>query len=137
MRTKEIFNGRELVEVHEGSKFEMEGFWGCNVGTIVTFQVRRGVEVQSKVIEVTGTGTTFVVSEILTHDALSDMEVEATTVEPSDIEAIPHVETPKFNKAKFTKKELISFIEDNHIDIVYENKTKAEIVSELKELGAL
>ena len=75
------------------------------------------------------------VTHIKADDEYATMEVEAEDV---DVEVSEYSELPKFTKTKFTKKELVDFINDNNIDIdVKSNISKADIVSSLKELGVM
>ena len=131
MRTAEIFDGKQLIEVTENQTFRIDGTWNWDVGTIVTFQVKRGIEVETIVKSKDGTGSQFIVTKIKTSDDLAEMSVEADDIE---IETIPNSDI-KFLKKKFTKKDIIDFINENNLEINYKNMTKTELVNTLTELN--
>lgn len=117
MRTAEIFNGHTFIKVSEGSKFQMNGVWSWDIGTQVIFNARQGVNVITNVISKDGFGTLL---EVLIIEALDDMAT--TTVEATDVEDVEVVtyDDPvklKLKKNKFTKKELVAFVEEQHLDI--------------------
>ena len=131
MRTAEIFDGKQLIEVTENQTFRIDGTWNWDVGTIVTFQVKRGIEVETIVKSKDGTGSQFIVTKIKTSDDLAEMSVEADDIE---VETIPNSDI-KFLKKKFTKKDIIDFINENNLEINYKNMTKTELVNTLTELN--
>ena len=141
MRTAEIFNGRELITVAENHSFRLDGVWNWNVGTIVTFQVKAGIEVKALVQMKDGLGTKFLVTEIVTADDLAETKVTAEEVEVEVVknEVIEESKSEAEEKPKvsnrMTKREIIEFIATNDLDIDTKNKTKAEIISILSEMG--
>ena len=128
MRTAEIFNGKELITVTEGQEFRLDGVWNWDIGTVVVFQIKQGIEVETIVKIKDGFGSVFLVTKIKTADEYAEIAVEANDV---DIE----IEPKKFTKSRFTKRELIEFIATNDINIDTKNKTKVEIVNALTEMG--
>lgn len=135
MRTTQIFTGKEFIDVQEGSSFTIDGVWNFDIGATVTFNVKSGIDVETVVKKKDGTGTEFLVTYIKVDDEYATMEVEAEDVA---VEVSEYSELPKFTKTKFTKKELVDFINDNNIDIdIKSNMSKADIVSSLKELGVM
>lgn len=141
MRTAEIFNGRELITVAENHSFRLDGVWNWDVGTVVTFQVKAGIEVKALVQVKDGLGTKFLVTEIVTADDIAETKVTAEEVEVEVIknEVVEESKTEVEEKPKvsnrMTKREIIEFIATNDIDIDTKNKTKAEIISILSEMG--
>ena len=135
MRTTQIFTGKEFIDVQEGSSFRINGVWNFDIGATVTFNVKSGIDVETVVKKKDGTGTEFLVAHIKADDEYATMEVEAEEV---DVEVSEYSELPKFTKIKFTKKELVDFINENNIDVdIKSNMSKADIVSSLKELGVM
>lgn len=134
MRTAEIFDGKQLIEVTENQTFRIDGTWNWDVGTIVTFQVKRGIEVETVVKSKDGTGSQFIVTKIKASDELAEMSVEAEEVEEVETTSIPKSDV-KFLKKKFTKKDLVDFINENNLDIEYKNMTKVELVNVLTKLN--
>lgn len=150
MRTAEIFNGNALIKVNEGSRFKLNGVWHWDIGTNITFNVRPGVDVIAVVISKDGSGSELEVLSIKTKDDLADMVVEAQDVEvetvDSSVEELEIIEEPVekvvdkteeieklvVKENRFTKKEVVSYIEDNKLDIDI-SKTKAELVKVLEE----
>ena len=141
MRTAEIFNGRELITVAENHSFRLDGVWNWDVGTVVTFQVKAGIEVKALVQVKDGLGTKFLVTEIVTADDIAETKVTAKEVEVEVVknEVVEESKTETEEKPKvsnrMTKREIIEFIATNDIDIDTKNKTKAEIISILSEMG--
>lgn len=141
MRTAEIFNGRELITVAENHSFRLDGVWNWDVGTVVTFQVKAGIEVKALVQVKDGLGTKFLVTEIVTADDIAETKVAAEEVEVEIVknEVVEESKTEAEEKPKvsnrMTKREIIEFIATNDIDIDTKNKTKAEIISILSEMG--
>ncbi len=141
MRTAEIFNGRELITVAENHSFRLDGVWNWDVGTVVTFQVKAGIEVKALVQVKDGLGTKFLVTEIVTADDIAETKVTAEEVEVEVVknEVVEESKTEAEEKPKvsnrMTKREIIEFIATNDIDIDTKNKTKAEIISILSEMG--
>lgn len=141
MRTAEIFNGRELITVAENHSFRLDGVWNWDVGTVVTFQVKAGIEVKALVQVKDGLGTKFLVTEIVTADDIAETKVtaEEVEVEVAKNEVVEESKTEAEEKPKvsnrMTKREIIEFIATNDIDIDTKNKTKAEIISILSEMG--
>lgn len=154
MRTAEIFNGNALIKVNEGSKFKLNGVWTWDIGTQVTFTVKRGINVVTSVISKDGSGSEFEVLSINTIDDLAEISVEAEDVDFEDMdnkeEVEEHIEDEvvenitedkdiaenvysklELKKNKFTKKEIVAYIKDNNIDLDI-SKTKAELVRELE-----
>lgn len=117
MRTTDIFNGNAFIKVSEGSKFKMNGVWSWDIGTQIIFNARQGVNVIAKVISKDGSGTELEVLTIETLDDMATTTVEATDVE--DVEIVAHDDPVKLKlkKNKFTKKEMIAFVEEQHLDI--------------------
>ena len=135
MRTTQIFTGKEFIDVQEGSSFRIDGVWNFDIGATVTFNVKSSIDVETVVKKKDGTGTEFLVTHIKADDEYATMEVEAEEV---DVEVSEYSELPKFTKTKFTKKELVDFINENNIDVdIKSNMSKADIVSSLKELGVM
>lgn len=142
MRTAEIFNGNALIKVTEGSKFRLNGVWNFDIGTSITFNVKQGVDVLAVVRSKDGSGSELEVVSINTIDDMAEMVVEAEDVEVEVIEniieekveeAVEGVSSPKLclKKNKFTKKELVAYIEEHNLDIDT-SKTKADIVKVLE-----
>ena len=134
MRTAEIFDGKRLITVSENQTFRLDGVWNWDIGTTVTFQVKRGIEVETTVKSKDGTGSQFIVTKIKASDEIAEMSVEAEDVEEVETTSIPKSDV-KFLKKKFTKKDLIDFINENNLDIEYKNMTKVELVNVLTELN--
>ncbi len=135
MRTAQIFTGKEFIDVQEGSSFRINGVWNFDIGSAVTFNVKSGIDVETIVKMKDGTGTEFLVTHINADDEYANMEVEAEDV---NVEVSEYSELPKFTKTKFTKKEIIDFINENNIDVdIKSNMSKADIVSSLKEMGVM
>lgn len=135
MRTAQIFTGKEFIDVQEGSSFRINGVWNFDIGSAVTFNVKSGIDVETIVKMKDGTGTEFLVTQIKADDEYANMEVEAEDV---NVEVSEYSELPKFTKIKFTKKELVDFINENNINVdVKSNMSKADIVSSLKEMGVM
>lgn len=131
MRTTEIFNGHTFIKVSEGSKFQMNGVWSWDVGTQVIFNARQGINVVAKVISTNGFGTELEVIDIETLDDISNTTVEATDVEEVEVVAYDEPVKLKLKKNKFTKKEMIAFVEEHHLDIDT-TVSKADLVQILK-----
>ena len=129
MKSTEIFNGKTFEEVTVGSSFEVEGNWNFDVGTTVVFKAKSDVDVETKVTGKSGLGTEFTVTNIITPLTIEDIiNEDLEEIEDADIEI------PKFDKKKFTKKDLIDYINQYNIDIdIKQNKSK--IVAELFDLG--
>ena len=150
MRTAEIFNGSTLITVSEGSKFQLNGVWTWDIGSLISFGVKQGISVAAKVISKDGSGSTLEVVSIDTLDDLAEMSVEAEDVEVETIESVdeeivePIEEVEEsvepyrlaLKKNKFTKKELVLFIEANNLDIDT-SLTKANLVSALEALDLI
>ena len=135
MRTAQIFTGKEFIDVQEGSSFRINGVWNFDIGSAVTFNVKSGIDVETIAKMKDGTGTEFLVTHINADDEYANMEVEAEDV---NVEVSEYSELPKFTKTKFTKKEIIDFINENNIDVdIKSNMSKADIVSSLKEMGVM
>ena len=144
MKSTEIFNGKTFEEVTVGSSFEVEGNWNFDVGTTVVFKAKSDVDVETKVTGKSGLGTEFTVTGIITPLTIDDI-INEDSEEISNVEDIikdevseeiedADIEIPKFDKKKFTKKDLIDYINQYNIDIdIKQNKSK--IVSELFDLG--
>lgn len=130
MRTAEIYTGKAFIEVHKGSIFRIDGNWSWEIGSKVLFQVKEGVKVETSVRMRDGLGTEFIVTDIIADDALGEMIVEA-----QDVEVETHAQ-PEYkillNKKKFTKKEMVTFIKNNNIDIDT-TLNKADLVKALEE----
>ncbi len=134
MRSAKIFNGKEFITVTENQTFRLDGVWNWDEGSTVVFQVEKGIEVETTVQYKDSLGSVFLVTEIKTLDEYSEISVEAEDV---DIEIIKNSEEQnvKFDKPRFTKRELIEFIVENNIDIDIKGMTKADIVDALTEMG--
>ena len=136
MKTAKVFDGEKLIDVQEGTTFEVKGSPKWNMGASVIFSVRSDVLVHTIVEKCDMVKTTFLVTSIESKDEFSKIEVEA---EDTDFEVLSEEDNvledkPKFTKTKFTKKDLVEFIESNSIDIDT-SMTKANIVSALTDLN--
>ena len=149
MRTAEIFIGNKTIEVQEGSEFKLEGNWNLPVGRVVRFQMKKGIEVEAIVKNKDGFGSNMKVTKIISEDDIAEATVSAENVEfetvPDDaVEEVADEEPIKtefdteykllVDKKKFTKKEVVSFIESHDLDIDT-SKTKANLIKELDALG--
>lgn len=137
MKTAKVFDGEKLIDVQEGSTFEVKGLPKWDMGASVIFNVRSDISVHTVVEKCDMVKTTFLVTSIESKDEFSKIEVE---VEDTDFEVLSEEDNileedkPKFTKTKFTKKDLVEFIELNSID-VDTSMTKANIVSALTDLS--
>ena len=130
MRTAELFTGKAFIEVHKGSIFRIDGNWSWDIGSKVIFQVKEGVRVETDVRMKDGLGTEFIVTDIIADDEFGEIVVESEDVEVetrdnSDIKIL-------LNKNKFTKKEMVTFINENNLDIDT-SLSKSDLIKALEE----
>ena len=147
MKTAQIFTGKKIETVQVGSEFTMEGKWDWPVGRAVRFQLKAGVEVEAVVKETDGFGSKMLVTKIINDgkveaELVKEFEtepVEEAVEEPVKDEAVTEFATEYkllIDKNKFTKKEVVSFIEAHDID-VNTSMSKANLIKELESRGVV
>lgn len=129
-----IFNGEKEIELNEGSIFDLAGVWNWGVSDTVIFQLENNMEMSAKVINLTGSGTTFKVMHIKANNVLDQIKadsVDATNVEveiePDNTNSI--IEISKRN----SKKDIIEIINKYKLD-VNTKLTKKEILASLEKI---
>lgn len=118
-----IFNGVNEIEIYEGAIFDLPKVWTWAIGEEVTFSIDDNIEIVTRVVNLTGSGTVFQVISIIT-DELTDIKMNAANVEFFSINTIEHpisgadndILTLEINN-KTTKKKLIEYIDDYSLSI--------------------
>ncbi len=114
MRTAEIFDGKEFIEVEENDIFRLDNQWPGKVGSIITYILSSNTTVTAKVISDDGLGTDLQIIKI-------DRKFNKSN-------------TPLIIFKTYTKSKLIDVINTFGLDI-NTKQTKAKILEDLEKLN--